>query len=499
MECLKGYFINLVLLSPSVPIFFYYLFSFFAVEQALQPQDSQAPDIPVVSDHPTPSIADGEPILHSGDSDLFSQAAVTITPTVSFINGKHEITLEPQSSEEKEAKGTQILTNVTTLGASNEIFTVLDYSWTDLPVDSATESTEETTAILTSTETPVYNYDPDVIIVESTPHILLEVDELTTKLPSQKDITYVPASTVEDMAPLKTTQKTEAGPDATDATEGMSDVTATSADFVPTVTPAEPQITKATKETQKTKAEETITVITTSVQEEVGESGRTPTYVKSDSTMTQTETSKDQTPVTSSTELYTSKDKTETTEETKSTSATPAAEDSTQSTLQNVYTPSSDDADGKTPTSTTRLSSQSSTQDVEGVKETQTPKEFASSTKAPSVSSSSVEQTEKTEITPAVDVGSTESSASVPPTLAGTSEGTVTSQGGSAGSQMSSVSPTEKVATDAVSKPEGSGVQTVNMFTTGPPSHASAGTATSPSSSSTTDQATWERKVTLHV
>ena len=233
-------------------------------------------------DHPTPSIADGEPILHSGDPDLLSQAAVTITPTVSFINGKQEITLEPQSPEE-EAKGTQILTNVTTLGASDEITTVFDYSWTDLPVDSTTESTETPAAMQTSTEIPDDDdYDVDIIpIVESTPpHKPPKVVELTTKGPTQKDTTSVLAPLVEDIAPSKTTQKTEAGPDAT---EGMSDVTATSANFVPTVTPAEPQVTKATKETQTIKAEETTTVITTSVQEEVGESGRTPTYVKSDS------------------------------------------------------------------------------------------------------------------------------------------------------------------------------------------------------------------------
>eukprot|EP00064_Thunnus_orientalis_P009275 superscaffoldBa00001166_g9298 len=75
-------------------------------DQGVQPQYSQSPVIPVVPDHPTPSIVDGEPILQSGDpDDLFSPAAVTITPTVSFINGKHEITLEPLSPEEKEAKG----------------------------------------------------------------------------------------------------------------------------------------------------------------------------------------------------------------------------------------------------------------------------------------------------------------------------------------------------------------------------------------------------------
>ncbi|XP_078027197.1 uncharacterized protein LOC144464344 [Epinephelus lanceolatus] len=466
-----------------------------SVDLTLQPQVSQTPAIPVVPDHPSPSIADGEPILQSGDPDLSSQAAVTITPAVSFVNGKHEITLEPQSPDEKEVKGTQILTNVTALGTSDEITTVFDYSWTDVPVDSYTESTEstkETTAILTSTEVPdVDEYDPDIIpLVESTsPHILLEEDGLTTKGPTQKDTTSVPASRAEES---KTTQKTVAGPAATDATEGISDVRATSADFVPSVTPAEPQITKATGETQTTKADkETTSVITTSEQEEVGELGRTPTYAKGDSEVTQTERAMDQTPVTSSTELYTGRDTAETTEDTKSTSATPAAEDSTQSTLQTVYTPSSDDADGKTPTSTTS-DSQSSTQDVEGGKETQTPKEFAFSTTAPSVSSSSAspEQTAKTEITPAIDVGSTESSASLAPTLAETSEDTVTSQEGSTASKMLSVSPTEKVATDAMSTPEeeGSGVQTVNMFTTGPTSHTSAGTATSSSSLSST----WE-------
>ncbi|KAE8292294.1 hypothetical protein D5F01_LYC09661 [Larimichthys crocea] len=239
-----------------------------SVDQALQSQDSQSPAIPVVSDHPTPSIADGEPILQSRDPDVFSQAAVTITPTVSFINGKHEITLEPRSPEAKEAK----------------------------------------------------------------------------------------------------------------------------------VTPAERQITKVTKETQTMKAGETTTVITSSVQEEVGESGRTPTYVKSDSEVTQTEKTKDQAPVTSSSERYTAKDEAETTEESKSTSAAPAVEDSTHSTLQTVHTPSSDDADGKTSTSTTS-DSQSSTQDVEGGKETQAPKEFAFSTMAPSVSISSIssEQTDRTE------------------------------------------------------------------------------------------------------
>ncbi|KAA8592346.1 hypothetical protein FQN60_017801 [Etheostoma spectabile] len=396
-----------------------------SVDQAPHPQDSESPAIPVVPDHPTPSIADGEPILQSGDPDLSSQAAVTITPTVSFLNGKHEITLEPSSPEDKEAKGTQILTNVTTLGASNEITTVFNNSWTDSAVDRSTESPTELTAILTSTEIPdvdVDEYNPDIIslVVSTPPQIIPEADKMTTKGYTQKDTTSVTASTVKEIE-LKSTHKIKV---ATDATEGMSDVTATFADFFPSVTPAELQITKATKETQTMRShEETTSVITTIVQEEAGESGRTPTYVRSDSRVTQTEKSKDQPSVTSATELYTASDKVGTKQDTKSTFASPAAEDSTQTMLQTVYTPSSDDADGKTPISTTS-DSQTSTQDEEGGT--------------------------KTEITPAIDAGNTESSASAAPTLAETSEATVRSQGGNTASKMPSVSPNEKVLTDAM-------------------------------------------------
>ncbi|XP_051806370.1 versican core protein [Acanthochromis polyacanthus] len=437
-----------------------------SVDQAQQLQDSQLPPIPVVPDHPTPSIADGEPSLQTGDRDPFPAATVTITPTVSFINGKQEITLEPKSQEGKEAKGTEIMTNVTTLGASDEITTVLDYSWTVAPGDSSTESTEEPTSTLTtSTEIPdVDEYGSSMIpIVESTPpHI---EDELTTKGLAQTDIPSAPASTVVDEASSKITQKPDISPAATDTT-----------DFVPTVTPADTETTKGTEETQTTKPHTDSSVSTMSVQEEVSVSGSTPTDVKSDSDVTLSEKPRDKSPVTSATELYSVRDKAETTMETKSTSATPAAEDSTQSALQTVYTPLSDDADGKTPTLTS--DSQGPTQDVKGGTEIQTPKEFAFSATTPSVfsGSGSPEQIAKTESTPAVDIDSTESSASAAPTQAETSESRFTSQAGSTVSQAPSISPTEKVATDAMSRPgeEGSTVQTVNMFPTNPQSHSSS-------------------------
>ncbi|XP_034450727.1 flocculation protein FLO11-like, partial [Hippoglossus hippoglossus] len=471
-----------------------------SVAQALQPQDSQSSAIPVVPDHPTPSVADGEPIQQSGDPDLFSQAAATLTPAVSFVNGKQQITLEPQSPGEVEAKGTQISTNVTSLGASDELNTVFDYSWTNLPVGSSTGSMEEPTEGRISTEIPdVDIYETDVIsLVESTPpHILPKEEDLVPQI----DATLFPASTMEGTAPSKTTQKTESGPAATIATEAMSEVTVTSADLVPSVLPAEPQITKATEESQTTKGnKESTTVITASVQEEVDESGVTPTYVKSDSTVTQTQKAEDKLPVTSSTEPHTATYKSEITEETHSTSASPAAADDIQSTLKSASTPSSDDADGSTPTST-NSDSESSTQDVEEGNETQTPKEFAFSTRAPLVSSSSApnELTAKTEITPPRDVSSTESS-TVAPTLAQTSEGAVISQGESTVSQIPSISPSERAVSDVMSTSEevSSGVQQVNMFTTSPPSSSSAGTATlssSLSSTHTTGQETRESKV----
>ncbi|KAM3610332.1 uncharacterized protein V6R79_002443 [Siganus canaliculatus] len=470
--------------------------------QSLQTQHSQSLAIPVVPDHPSPSIADGEPIMQSGDQDPFSQGAVTITPTVSFINGKHEITLEPRSPEEIEAKGTQILTNVTTLGASEEITTVFDYNWTHFPDDTtdATESTEDPTAVLTSTVIPdINNFDLDLIpLVESTPPYNPSViDELTTKGPTQKDTTSVPVSTADGAAPYETTQQYKAITDTTEGviTEGVSDSTAAFSDLAPTVKPSEPQITKATTETQTTKSEDITAVITTSAQKEVGESERTPTYVKSDSEVTQTDRGEDHIPVTSSNDLYTAPDEAETTEETERTSDTPAAESSTQSTLQTVHTSSSEDTDGKTPTATIS-DSQSSIQDVED--ETQTPSEIAFTTPPLSVSSSTASP-KGSEITPARDAGSTESSASTPSILVETSEGLLTSQGGKTDSQMLSTSPTEEIRTDAMSTlaEEGSGVETVNMFTTGSPSATSAETVTSSSSVRAPDQPTVESQETL--
>uniref|UniRef100_A0A3P9CBS3 Versican n=2 Tax=Maylandia zebra TaxID=106582 RepID=A0A3P9CBS3_9CICH len=409
-----------------------------SANQASESQNAQSLATPVLLDHPTPSVGVGETIIQSRDPERFPQATITITPGISFINGKQEITLEPQSVEEKEAKGTQIL---------------IDFS-----DGSFTKSTQEPTEPLAFTETPyMVVSEPDRgPTVESMPPQL--GDDLTTKGQKHKDLTSVIATTVEDKIPLETPQITVAGSASTDTT-----------DLLPAVTPTEPQRTKAVKETQTSKANvKTPAFSTMSVQKGTHETGRTPAHGKSDSNLTQRQKTEDESPTTSPTRFYTDKDKDEIIAETESTSPSPAVKDSTESVLETVYSPSTADADRETATS-----SRGPTQDVEGRKEIQTTEGFTLSTTTSSVFSSapSLKQIAKAEVTPAA--GGTESSKSEAPIE--TPEDKITSQGGIRVSPIRLTSSTERVGTDAVSitQEEGSVVQTVNMFTTSPHPHIS--------------------------
>ncbi|XP_016149914.1 versican core protein-like [Sinocyclocheilus grahami] len=62
----------------------------------------------------TPLITAGEsePPLGSGDLIGETSASVTITPKVSFINGKHELTLKPDADQTQEARGDQFDTAI---------------------------------------------------------------------------------------------------------------------------------------------------------------------------------------------------------------------------------------------------------------------------------------------------------------------------------------------------------------------------------------------------
>ncbi|CAM4729090.1 unnamed protein product [Leuciscus chuanchicus] len=55
---------------------------------------------------------ENEPPLGSGDLDIYPLAPVTITPELSFINGKHELTLKPDTDQTQEARGDQFDTAI---------------------------------------------------------------------------------------------------------------------------------------------------------------------------------------------------------------------------------------------------------------------------------------------------------------------------------------------------------------------------------------------------
>ncbi|KAK1176577.1 versican core protein-like [Acipenser oxyrinchus oxyrinchus] len=64
--------------------------------------------VPSVADVPIPTDVEGEPISEvSGEHDFFASASVTHTPALSFINGKHQVTLETEHRDAQEARGDQ--------------------------------------------------------------------------------------------------------------------------------------------------------------------------------------------------------------------------------------------------------------------------------------------------------------------------------------------------------------------------------------------------------
>ncbi|XP_061528271.1 versican core protein-like isoform X2 [Phycodurus eques] len=302
-----------------------------SVAQIIQSETSLSPVLP---DHATASMADGEPILQSGNPDL-SLATVTTAPIVSFINGKYEITLDPQSPEDKEAKGTQIVTNVRSLGGSE----AFDDGWPDHPVDSFTQSTE---GFLSSTETlGLDELDTDDIPkAETKPHHILRENE---EGPTHRDKSPAPTTTSGDTTSFETTQKA-----SSPTTDRMWDMTAPSAHLFLTASTSEEHMTKIAEDILITLTDKVAsTVISTSLQKERDES-RDAHTTTSDSQVTQTEKAEDPSLFTLATDLHTDRNIAKATVEIKSTSVPPAAEDSSQASLQTVHTPSSDDADGKT-------------------------------------------------------------------------------------------------------------------------------------------------------
>ncbi|XP_061134730.1 versican core protein-like [Syngnathus typhle] len=300
-------------------------------DQILQLQNSESPVLP---DHSNASGLDDEPVLQSGHPDL-SPATVTTSPIVSFINGKYEITHDPLSPEDKEAQGTQFVTNMKSLGGNEETTTELGNGWANLPADSFTKSIR-----LLSSTGKLNPDDPDSdnipTIEAKLPDGFSEIEEGST----QSDKSSAPTATPGDTTSFKTTPKV-----SSETTDRML-LTTTFAHFLPTASPSEAQLTKITEGNQIILSDKvTFTVITTTTQKEGDKSRGAPTTMMSDSQVTQTDKTEDPSLFT---DLPTDRNITEATVEIQSATASPAAEDSTQASLQTVYIPLSNDSDGET-------------------------------------------------------------------------------------------------------------------------------------------------------
>lgn len=152
-----------------------YLIYFFSIVQL-----DWIPIIPAVPNEHTPSPVDGKPVWDSEESTFdFSSPVATSRPTLSFINGKYEVTIEPEKSDvEKEARGDVFESvssqNLTQTEEKIETSSNFDYLLVDTGEiqDGPPESSLDVTApmpIFLSTVEPKYVYDKEQITVESTP------------------------------------------------------------------------------------------------------------------------------------------------------------------------------------------------------------------------------------------------------------------------------------------------------------------------------------------
>uniref|UniRef100_A0A8C7C9G3 Versican core protein n=1 Tax=Oncorhynchus kisutch TaxID=8019 RepID=A0A8C7C9G3_ONCKI len=487
-------------------LLFFPFLCLFSVDATLLILDtlSQFPIIPAVPDQATPSLVDGEPMLASGEPDLFSSAAVTITPMLSFINGKHEVTLEPERRRVEEEVGRrpggdqfQFEGNVTTLGGSEEEMTPAVFDYSVIEIGTITDETEVQNEIslvpkeelfstsplplsMSTLDTFFESYGPEMVHVESTPPLSPpeQVEETTQGPAAMTEVTATsaPVTTIVKTTPSKTEQTAEGVSSFSETREGPSDIITTSTEAVSTVSPSGTAVTKASEQTQTshtpTPPEGSQQVSTSVFDKEVEGSETQPPDDDSNAEVTQPEGSVEELSVSPTTELHVSTDAPEIAVGTKSTSAVPDVVISTQTPLLSVSTPTSVDVeDGSPPATPSDIEGSTSGEEEGSAQDTHTPQEPTSTT-LPSLTTSAqttLGETITTEVTPSKKAGSTKShslSSTTAEFLTSHKEGTTVSQ--------PLVSPTVKDTTAAhmVSTPEQetTGDQTPDMFTTSSPS-----------------------------
>ncbi|XP_015216137.2 versican core protein [Lepisosteus oculatus] len=181
--------------------------------------------VPSVPNEPIPSSVEGDPILPwSGETDG-SSSAVTSTPVLSFINGKHLVTLETEHQAAEEARGDQFVSvspaesDMSHLGTENcvlETSTVPDYSLPEMYEGTTAQDAQTTdgdytmedgtvtekplsTTAFATTESPLSSIETkDTSLLEaSVPLMPSETDELSGEGSSGMDVTWSSTETTE--------------------------------------------------------------------------------------------------------------------------------------------------------------------------------------------------------------------------------------------------------------------------------------------------------------
>ncbi len=133
---------------------------------------SYTPQLVVIPEIPDDLLpVDGENVVASGD--FLSSLAVTMTPTVSFINGKFEVTLQPKVVAEVRGDtfGSDSL-GVHNLSAQEEATFTFDSSLVEAgrtPLESLVSESSIVAPLYSTTLHPDINFGPGGVVVESTP------------------------------------------------------------------------------------------------------------------------------------------------------------------------------------------------------------------------------------------------------------------------------------------------------------------------------------------
>ncbi|KAL1266226.1 hypothetical protein QQF64_001901 [Cirrhinus molitorella] len=180
---------------------------------------------------------DNEPTLGSGDL-TDSSASVTITPKVSFINGKHELTLKPDTDQTQEARGDQFDTAVPPT----------EKNIPDDEIEILTDEAEGTTSSPETDESGSTSRSP------TEPHFTTESLEniTTTELP-----TFATKSSIQEMTPQAISfsmQEEGSGMQPTDDEEELTTLEGSADDTLPTTSDTYVVVTDETEiaETKKT-------------------------------------------------------------------------------------------------------------------------------------------------------------------------------------------------------------------------------------------------------